>query len=104
MNNAIFLLAIRPILNPEKIKVFEKINRHYSVYLNSLLYLNWIEILSSLNENFDFYLILHESDKDFIPKNFIPESGKLILIEKLNGKSLLKKFNDLQSNIYTRRI
>jgi len=100
----IFLIAHKPILNPEKIKVFEKLNEYYSVYLNSLLYLNWIEILSSLKENIDFHLIFNQKDKDFIPKNFIPDSGKLILLESGTGKSLLNVFKNLQFNRHTRQI
>jgi len=101
---SIFIIALRPILNPEKIKVFDKLSKHFSVYLNSLLYLNWIEILSLLEENIDFYLIFNQKDKDFIPKNFIPESGKLILFEAGKGKSLLTILKNSRIGGQSRRI
>lgn len=102
--NSIFLIASKPILNPQKINVFEKLNKQYTVYLNSLLYLNWTEILSSLIKYFDFYLILNAKDKDFIPKNFIPESGNLILLETKSGKFVSDIYKRLEFSDYTRRI
>jgi hypothetical protein len=79
--SSVFLIAQKPILNPEKVKGIENLNIHYSVYLNLLLYQNWIEIFSSLKEKFDYYFVLNENDEDFIPKNFIPAEGNLILIK-----------------------
>lgn len=102
--NSIFLLAHKPILNPERIKVFEKLNVYYSVYLNSLLYLNWIEMFSSTKTNFDFYFVLNKEDKDFIPKNFIPDYGTVILLE--SGMSNFPKtiVKNIRQVNYTKQI
>lgn len=101
---SVFIIARTPILHPGKIKVLEKLSEHYTILLNSLLYLNWIEILSSLKDNFDSYYIFNKKDEDFIPKNFIPESGKLILPENTTVKMLSNIFTDLKFRSYTKRI
>jgi hypothetical protein len=101
---SIFLIAQKPIFNPEKINMFEKLNKQYAIYLNSLLYFNWIEILSSLEKFFDFYLILNAKDKDFIPKNFIPDSGELILIETEKDEFVNDIFKNLRLVGYGKHI
>jgi hypothetical protein len=102
--NSIFLLAHKPILNPERIKVFEKLNVYYSVYLNSLLYLNWIEMFSSIKTNFDFYFVLNKEDKDFIPKNFIPDYGTVILLESGMSNFLKTIVKNIRQVNYTKQI
>jgi hypothetical protein len=101
---SIFLIARKPILNPEKIKVFEKLNVHYSVYLNSLLYFNWIDIFSKLKENFNFYFILNEKDKDFIPTNFIPDYGNVLLLESGTGRLLHTVVKKIEEGNYTKQL
>ena len=102
--NSIFLFAHKPILNPERIKVFEKLNVYYSVYLNSLLYLNWIEMFSSIKTNFDFYFVLNKEDKDFIPKNFIPDYGTVILLESGMSNFLKTIVKNIRQVNYTKQI
>ena len=102
--NSIFLLAHKPILNPERIKVFEKLNAYYSVYLNSLLYLNWLEMFSSIKTNFDFYFVLNKEDKDFIPKNFIPDYGTVILLESGMSNFLQTIVKNMRQVNYTKQI
>ncbi len=102
--NSIFLLAHKPILNPERIKVFEKLNAYYSVYLNSLLYLNWLEMFSSIKTNFDFYFVLNKEDKDFIPKNFIPDYGTVILLESGMSNFLKTIVKNMRQVNYTKQI
>jgi hypothetical protein len=102
--NSIFLFAHKPILNPKRIKVFEKLNAYYSIYLNSLLYLNWIEMFSSIKTNFDFYFVLNKEDKDFIPKNFIPDYGTVILLESGMSNFLKTIVKNIRQVNYTKQI
>jgi hypothetical protein len=102
--NSIILIAHKPIFNPEKIKVFEYLNAHYSVYLNSLLYLNWIDIFSSIKEDIDYYFTLNGKDKDFIPKNLMPDYGNLILFESESCRILQNIIKKLQHGMYKKQI
>jgi len=70
----VILLAESPVLNPTVIRPFQNLSVKYSVYLNSLLISNWIEILNAINENFLPLVLLSEQDKEYIPKNFFPDN------------------------------
>jgi len=103
-NSVISLVASRPILNTESTMVFEKMNPGFSVYLNSLLFSNWIEILNPLHESHDILFCLDEQDKESIPRNFIPERGKLIFIDSSSEQNLQGYYNNLRLSEYSKSI
>jgi mannose/fructose/N-acetylgalactosamine-specific phosphotransferase system component IIB len=76
--NKIIIIADSVVLNPTIIKPHPNLSVEYSVYLNSLLISNWIEILNESNENKEMIILLSELDKDYISKNFIPKNIKSI--------------------------
>ncbi|MBT8378269.1 MAG: hypothetical protein KJN64_03470 [Ignavibacteria bacterium] len=100
--STIFIFANKPILNPEKVKLFENLNSNYTVYLNSLLYLNWIEVVSSIKNNYDVYYCMNFNDKDFIPKNFFPRLKNLLLLDNNSTIQLEETFKNLQLKNYTK--
>ncbi|MGB5528409.1 MAG: hypothetical protein WBQ32_00410, partial [Ignavibacteriaceae bacterium] len=88
----IILLADSPVLNPTVIKPFRNLSAEYSVYLNSLLISNWIEIINAINENIVPVVLLSEQDKEYIPKNFFPDNFTSIFF---NGPRLDNLKEDL---------
>ena len=75
--NTIILFSDKPILNLNEVREYQNLTSNYSVYLNTLLYSNWIEILSEINEDYDIIYFLHESDKDHLPKYFLPDKANI---------------------------
>jgi len=71
--NAIIILVESPILNPAEVKQFPGLSTNYTVYLNTLLFSNWVENLTVINESSEIIAILSEKDKEYLPKNFLPE-------------------------------
>ena len=69
----VILLADLPILNPTVIKPFQYLSIEYSIYLNSLLFTNWIEIVNSVSADINPVILLSEEDEEYIPKSFLPE-------------------------------
>ncbi|MBE0573011.1 MAG: hypothetical protein IH618_15825 [Ignavibacteriaceae bacterium] len=76
--NSIIIVADSPIINPKEIKSYPNLSVNYSVYLNTLLYSNWLEILSGLKEQVEIFTILNEKDMEFIPKYFLPDKDHTI--------------------------
>jgi len=71
--NKIILFSDKPILNPAEVIEYQNLASNYSIYLNTLLYSNWIEILSEFKEYYDVIFFMNEKDKNHLPKYFLPE-------------------------------
>jgi hypothetical protein len=101
-NKAIYLFADTPILkteeiNSDRIKI-EGLSPLDTVYLNSLLYSNWIEILSKqTSDQFDVYYFIDKRDEEFLPKNFLPEGSNLIFTDSSAQSSV---WNELQTKYF----
>jgi hypothetical protein len=67
-NNLIFLVADTSILNPKETVAYENLSQSYSVFLNTMLFTNWVEVLSDIQEDYQIITFLHESDKEYLPK------------------------------------
>ena len=49
------------------------------MYLNTLLYSNWIEIFSGIKEQVEIFTLLNEKDMEYIPKYFLPDEAHTII-------------------------
>jgi hypothetical protein len=87
--NTIIILADSPILNPTIIKPISNLSVSYTIYLNSLLFLNWLEILTDLKENFNVIGFLSVKDKEYIPKDFFLPEIQDLFYKRQNLKGLL---------------
>lgn len=76
--NSIIIIAESAILNPTEINVYQNLSVNYSVFLNTLLFSNWVEILSEIRDDFEIITFLNEKDKEFLPKYFLPSGTKTI--------------------------
>ena len=81
--NTIILFSEKPILNPSEVKEYPKLSANYSIFLNTLLYSNWIEILSELKEKFEIIYFLSISDKDYLPRYFLSEDTNVIFYDPI---------------------
>jgi len=95
--NAVYLLADHPILNTKLAPIFGKLKLNDSVYLYSQIFINKINNLIGLQSNTNIICCLDAADKDFIPKNFIPEKVNLYFI---NTKNISEKFDDLNTKFF----
>ena len=90
----VILLADLPILNPTIINPFQYLSIEYSIYLNSLLFTNWIEIVNSVSADIYPVIILSAKDQEYIPKSFLPDNFKKLFYKgsKLDNiqKDLIK--------------
>lgn len=76
--NSIIIIAEGSILNPLEIIVYQNLSANYSVFLNTLLFSNWVEILSEIQNDFEIITFLDYRDKEFLPKYFLPFDTKTI--------------------------
>jgi hypothetical protein len=101
--NAIIILVESPILNPAEIKQVPGLSTNYTVYLNSLLFSNWVENLTIIKDSSEIVTILSEKDKEYLPKNFLPEEFRKIFYNNSQlvsfPEDLLKQQNISSSNI-----
>ncbi len=75
---SIIITAEFPILNPKAVAAYPNLSANYSVYLNTLLYSNWLEIFSEINKQFEISTLLSRADKEYIPKYFLPDESHTI--------------------------
>ena len=86
----IILIVDSPVLNPTIIKPVENLSIKYSVYLNSLLISNWLEILNE-TENTEIIILLNELDKEYLPKNFIPPNVNIFFYPSHGLEAILQE-------------
>lgn len=80
----LIILAESPILNPTIIQPISNLSISYNIYLHSLLYINWLEILLAIKEHFNIIGVLNEKDKEYLPKDFFhPEFQNLFYDQDL---------------------
>ena len=95
--NAVYLLADYPFLNTKHAPVCGKLNLNDSIFLYSQLFVNNLRNLSGLYNKANIVCYLDSIDKDFIPKNFIPEEVNLYFT---NTKNISELFVDLNTKFF----
>lgn len=84
------MISENPILNPAETNAYQNLSINYSIFLNTLLFSNWVETLLPLNEQFEIVVFLDEKDKEYLPKYFLPYNTKTIFYDQ----SKLTKFSE----------
>ncbi len=77
----ILIIADSPILNPREIIPYPNLSTNYSVYLNTLLFSNWMDIFSAANSQIEISTYLSEKDKEYIPKYLLPSGSNAIFYQ-----------------------
>lgn len=109
--NSVIIVADSPIINPKEIKSYPNLSVNYSVYLNTLLYSNWLEIFSDIKEQVEIFTLLNKKDMEYIPKYFLPDEAHTIIYSEpqltnlseyllkqhlsVNSKSLVLFYNSI---------
>ena len=90
--NSIILVSDNPIFNPEKTLSYQKISLDYSIYLNTLLISNWVEIFSEMSDRYNLITLLDSGDKEFHSKYLFPENFITVYYESDQFVNLGEKF------------
>jgi len=86
--DTVIIIASSAILNPKEIKPYDNLSINYSVYLNTLLYSNWLEIFKDISEQYEIIALLSEIDREYLPKYFIPSEIQQIFYKETPLKNL----------------
>jgi len=92
--NKIIIICESPIFNHSSVKAFPELNIEYSVYLNSLLLSNWVELLADKIAEYEKYVLLSREDEEFLTGNLIPKNFHVIFhdgLKSLSAQELLQK-------------
>jgi len=102
--DTVIIIAASAILNPKEIKPYDNISVNYSVYLNTLLYSNWLEIFKNTGEQYQIIALLSEIDREFFPKYFIPPEIQQIFYKETPLKNLTDFLNNQSSVINSKTL
>jgi hypothetical protein len=86
--DTVIIIAASAILNPKETRPYQNLSLNYSVYLNTLLYSNWLEIFKDISEQYEIIALLSEIDREFLPKYFIPPEIQQIFYKETPLKNL----------------
>ncbi len=101
-NSCICLLPLFPLFNNDSAPLFESMSAEDSSLLYSILYENYIEILSEAAENSTIVCCFDKQDKNKVPQNIEKKAGEIYWVDTndLNGElknlneKYFKKFNN----------
>jgi hypothetical protein len=96
-NNSIIFIADNPILNPTRTKEYQNLSVNYSVFLNTLLFSNWVELLSTLRGRFGIFYFLDKNDEEYVPKYLIPQNLNSIFYNRFNLAKFSQHFSKYTS-------
>ncbi|NWG28060.1 MAG: hypothetical protein HXY48_05935 [Ignavibacteriaceae bacterium] len=112
--NSVIIVADKPIINPSEITTYENLSVNYSVFLNTLLFSNWVEILFENLSNFEVVTLLNEKDKEYLPKYLLPHDTVTIFyseaslfditeylikqVSSINSKNIILFYNSIGLN------
>lgn len=99
LKNCIYLFSHTPILNIDFTPPLEKLSKHSTVYLNSLLYSNYIKLFENLGTKTEIVYCLDIKDREFIPKYFFPKGSTVYF---LDYKSTDSHFDEFNKNFFLR--
>jgi hypothetical protein len=102
--NSVIIISEKPILNPAVTKEYPNLSVNYSGYLNTLLYSNWVELLSSLNKQYRIIHFLDKYDKEYLPKYFIPENTTVIFYDQTQLKKISEQIIKYTPSINTKNL
>jgi hypothetical protein len=85
------ILADSPILNPTIIKPISNLSVSYHIYLHSLLYSNWLELLAAFKDHFNIIGVLNEKDKEYLPKDFFLSEFQNLFYGRQKLKELINE-------------
>ena len=74
------------------------------MYLNTLLYSNWIEIFSGIKEQVEIFTLLNEKDMEYIPKYFLPDEAHTIIYNEPKIINLSKYLHNLSLTINSKML
>ena len=102
--NSIVIISDIPIFNPKKVQSYQKISLDYTIYLNTLLISNWVEIFSEVIDRINVVTLLNSADREFHSKYLLPEefntayyeSGQLL---NIGEKFIHTKINSNSNNL-----
>jgi len=87
IKNSVIIISEKPLLNPAKIKIYPNLSINYSIYLNTLLFSNWVELLSSLNEECEIVFFLDKNDEEYLSNHFVSHNTKTIFYTDLQNEN-----------------
>ncbi|MBK9097833.1 MAG: hypothetical protein IPM14_06820 [bacterium] len=97
--DTILIFVNSPILNPREIIPYPNLSTNYSVYLNTLLFSNWFDILSETQNKFDISIFMNELDKEYLPRYILPnEANPVFYKNELIGEEFQNTFISRSSN------
>jgi len=96
-NNSIIFIADNTILNPTRTKEYQNLSVNYSVYLNTLLFSNWVELLSTLKSQLGISYFLDKNDEEYLPKYLIPQNSNSIFYNRFNLANFSQHFGKYTS-------
>jgi len=101
--NSIILISEKPACNPQLVVSYEKLSPDYSIYLNTLLISNWVEIISEIKNSYKILTLFDIRDKEFLPKYLLPEEFNVNFYnnDQLSNiaEKILKNKNDNAKNL-----
>jgi hypothetical protein len=103
VNSCLYIFSKFPVFNPQEIPLFQSFDNIHSEILYTSLLLNYQELLAGNNNTYNFYFVLDNSDKEYLPESLLT-SENIIWINNKERITALKYLSDKYFSNYSNNI
>lgn len=97
MPDLLLIISVKPIFNPESVKVFDRFSLKDSVIFYNLLLANYLDLFMTPLPKTEPIFYLNKSDQNFLPKGFFPDTINFHFWDYSKSHA---GFENLQKNIF----
>jgi len=90
--NTIVLISDKSVFNLDTAITYQNISAEYSIYLNTLLISNWVEISEVLKSEYNLIALIDSRDEGHLPKYLLPDDFNLIYYQKDHKDNFVEKY------------
>jgi hypothetical protein len=101
---AIFLVPFDPVFNTDEVKVFDRMDKEHSTLLYSSLYLNNVEVIEKLGDQYSAVFCLNSSDQHNVPQELLSSAVHLSIMGNSSLKGSFKYLGEKYFSRYSKNL
>ena len=103
-DSAIYLVPLTPVFNKEAVIPFELMDKEHSCFLQSSLYMNNVEVIDKLKDQYKYFFCLSRDDQQNIPSLLLSSALNVSILDTGNTSTIFKHLNEKYFSRFSKNI